>query len=46
LYGGLDRENFAQGQFLRGLGGEATVSAKDVDGILRVFEILSRDFMV
>jgi hypothetical protein len=42
LYGRLDREDFAQGQFLRVLGGEAAVSAEDdVDDILRVLEILS-----
>jgi hypothetical protein len=42
LYGGLDREDFAQGQLLCALGGEATVSMEDdVNDILRVLEILS-----
>jgi hypothetical protein len=42
LYGGLDREDFAQGQLLRVLGGEAAISAEDdVDDILQVLEILS-----
>jgi hypothetical protein len=42
LYGGLDREDFTQGQLVRALGGEAAVSAEDdVDDILQVLEILS-----
>jgi hypothetical protein len=42
LYGRLDREDFAQGQLLRALGGEAAISAEDdVDDILGVLKILS-----
>jgi hypothetical protein len=42
LYGGLDRENFAQGQLLHVLRGEATISTEDdVDDILWVLEVLS-----
>jgi hypothetical protein len=42
LYGELDRKDFAQGQLLHALGGEASVSAEDdIDDILRVLEILS-----
>jgi hypothetical protein len=46
LYGGLDREDFSQGQFLCALGREATVSTEDdIDYILWVFKILSPRFV-
>jgi hypothetical protein len=41
LYGGLNREDFTQGQLLRMLGGEAAIYTEDdVSDILRVLEIL------
>jgi hypothetical protein len=42
LHGRLCREDFAQGQLLRALGGKTSVSIEDdVNDILRVLEILS-----
>jgi hypothetical protein len=42
----LYREDFTQGQLLRTLGGEATVSTEDdVDDILRVLKILSPELV-
>jgi hypothetical protein len=38
----LHREYFMQGQLLRALGGESTVSAEDdVDDVLRILKVLS-----
>jgi hypothetical protein len=42
LRGRLYREDFAQGQLLRTLGGESAISTEDdVDDVLQVLEILS-----